>query len=402
MNKEQDGLLTLLSEGLQNYSNDRTAQLLGNRLDYIGLSDIGRYLECPRSAVDAKINSIEAASDLRKQLAVNRGHWFEDGVGKAISVQNLNSISQLEIDVVWQGVPVKAHLDFTLVWSDPQPRVRIVEVKSTHHLPAVLNSSYELQVYGQVSLLATLWGHPAFSIRDEHGKFIVQHQSFPEICKQQFGISMPHDVNDVDMEAWVLCLSMTDGKTFGPYLPHKGIFKFCLNSAKNFWNQFIQYRNGSFEQDNLPTAKGFHPLCSFCSINQNCPKFKDIAQTGLEPDLKMLAELKTQLKSLKDEIAQRESSIKTAYKLSDANGDWINAHSHRFRVFEHEGRRTLDKNMLTEKLNMLLGEKETSGLMEECQTQGRPYERLSINPINQKEKQDENTSSKRTQLACAS
>ncbi len=85
--KKENGLLALVSEGLQNYSNEKTALSLGNRSDYIGLSDIGRYLECPRRAVNAKINPTDTGADLRKQITLNRGHWFENGVGKAIAAR---------------------------------------------------------------------------------------------------------------------------------------------------------------------------------------------------------------------------------------------------------------------------------------------------------------------------
>ena len=44
-------------------------------------------------------------------------------------------LPQLEISWQHQGVPIKAHLDFVLVWGAPVNAIRILEVKSTDKLP---------------------------------------------------------------------------------------------------------------------------------------------------------------------------------------------------------------------------------------------------------------------------
>ena len=49
------GLMALLAKGLVESSAKRTASSLGDRSQYVGMSDIGRALECPRAAVGNKL-----------------------------------------------------------------------------------------------------------------------------------------------------------------------------------------------------------------------------------------------------------------------------------------------------------------------------------------------------------
>ena len=135
---------------------------------------------------------------LRKQLILQRGHWFEAGVEQAFESNGAKFFTQLEIDAGFDGVPVLAHLDFVLVGNGA---VRILELKSTENIPDNLYASYECQLYGQLGFLSKYWHEKRFSIRDGTGKM-----TFPELVKQKFGIDMPESVQDVDLEGWVLCL----------------------------------------------------------------------------------------------------------------------------------------------------------------------------------------------------
>ena len=47
--------MALLAQGLVETSAKRTASSLGDRSQYIGMSDIGRALECPMAAVANKL-----------------------------------------------------------------------------------------------------------------------------------------------------------------------------------------------------------------------------------------------------------------------------------------------------------------------------------------------------------
>ena len=166
------GLMAILARGLVECSAQRTASSLGDRSRYIGMSDIGRALECPRAAVGRKLfgngDNLVHQHDLplllARQLRLQRGHWFEAGIAQVFRQQRLPVIEQLEIATIHHGVPIRAHLDFVFASAVGQPTVRILELKSCENIPSTLYSSYETQVYGQVGLLHSLWDQPAFGV----------------------------------------------------------------------------------------------------------------------------------------------------------------------------------------------------------------------------------------------
>ncbi len=89
-----NGLLALLHKGLHLHAERTTALALGDRSKYVGLSDIGRALECPRAALLNKISPRPQVS-LQKILTLQRGHWFEYGIGQTLAVHNLHIMPQL-------------------------------------------------------------------------------------------------------------------------------------------------------------------------------------------------------------------------------------------------------------------------------------------------------------------
>ena len=270
------GLMCQVAKGLLNHSSKATAAQLGDRSLYVGLSDIGKGAECMRAAVankvfgsqhpsvdkltgwyrDGEFDKVMAA--LRKQLILQRGHWFETGVEKAFEANGTKFFSQLEIDAGFDGVPVLAHLDFVLVANGA---VRILELKSTENIPKNLYTSYETQIYGQLGFLAKYWDQPCFSIRDGTGQIIHSKLSFPELCKKVFAIDMPESVQDVDFEGWVLALAMSDAKAFGPYKANDTMTRFCEKTAKSIWEKADELRNGNLDLNTVEFCKGFHPLC---------------------------------------------------------------------------------------------------------------------------------------------
>ena len=387
-------LLAILAQGLQRHAEVATAATLGDRSRYIGLSDIGRGLDCLRATVAGKLpvgnspltpSDRALASTLSRQLTLQRGHCFESLVGQALTALRLNTLHQLEIDVVHQGTPIKAHLDFVLVGDAPVPSVRILECKSTKRLPETLYASYESQVYGQVGLLKAAWNSPAFHLRDPAGNVLYAGLTFPELCQAQFNITLPTNSNQVDLEAWVLCLSMTDAKVFGPYLPHQAMLSLCLKTADTIWQQLQDCLTGKSVIDSLPTATGCHPLCAFCDWNADCPKFDGPDQPGWEGDLQALASLKASRSALEETIQEKEEAIKAAYAISQAQGDWIHAGSYRCKVAQQAGRRTMDKDKLRLELLSLTGSHDDADqLLARCESQGQPFERLTISPINRK------------------
>jgi hypothetical protein len=379
-----DGLMALLAKGLVESSVQRTASSLGDRSRYIGMSDIGRALECPRAAVGRKLFGNDAElvhqhdlpSLLARQLRLQRGHWFEAGIAQVFKHQCLPVIEQLEIETSHHGVPIKAHLDFVFASAVGQPTVRILELKSCENIPSTLYSSYETQVYGQVGLLHALWNQPAFGVHGESDSQRSSGLTFPQICYERFGIEMPADPSLVDIEAWVLCLSMSDAKAFGPYLPDDTMLGLCLKKAEELWRNFDASKVSGSDLDDLPTAQGFHPLCSWCEFNADCPKFDGLDQPQWSDSLDRLKALKSRQGELEAEIAEIEEGLRTAYALSDVGGFWINAGSHRFRVSAQNGRRTLNKEQLRLELSTVLGEEEADALITRCESEGKPFDRL--------------------------
>ena len=387
------GLMTILARGLVESSKQRTASSLGDRSKYIGMSDIGRALECPRAAVghkffgngdDLQADHHDLPAQLGKQLRLQRGHWFEAGVAQVFQNQGLPVIEQLEIQTAHNQVPIKAHLDFTFVSSVGQPTVRILELKSCENIPSTLYSSYETQVYGQVGLLRALWSQPAFGVHGEPSMAGCPGLTFPEICRNRLGIEMPTDASLVDIEAWVLCLSMSEAKAFGPYLPNKSMLGLCLQTAEDLWTLAADVRSNGGDIFDLPTAKGFHALCSWCEFNADCPKFNGVDQPQWSSELAKLAKLKADLATLDAEVSEIEEGLKTAYRLSDVSGNWINADNQRFRVSSQTCRRTLNREQLRWELAAVIGEDKAEALLDRCESEGKPFDRLNISKINKK------------------
>lgn len=379
------GLLALIATGLHTHAEQSTALTLGDRSQYVGLSDIGRAMECPRAALCNKVFARPRPS-LQKLLTLQRGHWLEHGIGQALAAQGLHVLPQLELALVHNGVPIKGHMDFVLVWEKPRPAVRILELKSTERLPETLYASYECQLYGQAGLLAQMWNQPAFTLRLEDGTIRHGNLTMPELCKAHFGLHLPNAPTKIDMEAWVLCLSMSDAKPFGPYLPNDNMRDLCLNTAETLWTNKQAVEAGQLDVNALTYASGFHALCAYCDWNADCPKFHDAEyQPEWQGDLQRLADLKESRTALEAEIDELEAGLKDAYRLSiqaGMSGAWINTDAYRFKVSQQAGRRTLNREVLKlELLDTLGDERAAEKLISWCEIEGKPFNRLTITPI---------------------
>lgn len=378
-NTGAEGVLEILCCGLERDAEQRTMIQLGDRSRYVGLSDIAKMLDCPRAALAAKLYTPKYRSTdetLKHQLILQRGHWFETGVHQALVGYGLSPLSQLEIEIMHGNVPIKAHLDFTLVTDQPYPTVRILEVKSTARLPTTLSKSYAMQIGGQTALLKAYWNHPVFNLVLDTGE-VLYHRTFPEICKECLGVSLPDDASACDIQGWVLCLSMCDAKAFGPFLPENTDVAQCLDMASEFWETMNDLKENRLNLNAIRTAQGLAPLCPSCFWKEDCPHFKGSSHPGWEDTLAHFINLKAQKKAIEEEIGELESRLKVAYQLSHTvRGEWINTGNHTFRVIPQNGRVTLDRKRLVEELNTRLGEQNAQTLMAKCEKQGEPFERL--------------------------
>ena len=378
VNTGSEGLLEILRCGLERSAEQRTAIQLGDRSQYVGMSDIGKMLDCPRAALAGKLFVPEyrdTAGALKRQLLLQRGHWFETGVHQALTGCGLSPLSQLEIEMRHKNIPIKAHLDFTLVADQLQPTVRILEVKSTVRLPTTLSESYAMQIGGQTALLKAYWNLPVFNLVQDTGE-VLHHRTFPEMCNECLGVSLP-DASACDIQGWVLCLSMCDAKAFGPFLPENMDFARCLDMASEFWEAMNDLKENRLNLNTIRTAQGLAPLCPSCFWKEDCPRFKGSSHPEWDAALAQLMDLKVQKKSLDEAIGELEVRLKVAYQLSHTvRGEWINTGNHTFRVIPQSGRVTLDRKRLAEELKNLLGEQKAQTLMARCEKQGEPFGRL--------------------------
>ena len=380
-----EGLRALIRQGLQTVAHKDTLAHLGDRSSYIGMSDIGQHWECPRAALARKV--LSTRNSLERLLTLQRGHWFESGVGKALASLGLYVLPQLEINWQHQGVPIKAHLDFVLVWGAPVNAIRILEVKSTDKLPASPHDSHLLQLHGQIGLLAQAWDKPVFSLRAEDGTLLHEKMTFPQLCRAQLGLQLPKQAEKLSIEAWLLCLSMKDVTTFGPYTFNQAMLDTALDHAVQLWGDLTAHRAGNLSLSQVTCAQGFYPICSYCEYNGDCPKFpQGVHMPQWEPALEKLAALKEQRTALDNEIKEMETVLKLVHRQSGTR-DWVDTGNYRFRMSVAAGRSTLNREALHEELTAIfrfegLGNIDVDALLARCERVGSPFEKLSISPIN--------------------
>ena len=359
--------------------------MLGDRSSYIGMSDIGRYAECPRAAVANKLRPQPTA--LGRLLSLQRGHWFEDGVGQCLKALSLHILPQLEISFTWQGTPIRAHLDFTLVWQSSASAVRILEVKSMEAIPDRPHAAHEVQIKGQVSILGWLWSKPVFTLRSPDGTLLHENLTFPRLCKAHFGMAVPQSSEGVSLEGWLLCLSMREARAFGPYGHDAEAPEQVLWAARDLWTDMNAVREGSMQLNDVPCVKGFHPLCAACEHNADCPKFPQGAyQPQWEEALARLEGLKSGRAALDAEIRETEAALKQAHQLSGTK-DWITTGRHRFRAATVAGRRTLDREAMREELEAICAAEnidpiDVPAMFARHEREGAPSTRLSVTTIN--------------------
>ena len=385
MTDRTEGLRALIRQGLQAVSQKSTTAQLGDRSTYVGMSDIGQHWECPRAVLARKV--MPTPNSLERLLTLQRGHWFESGVGKALASLGLYVLPQLEINWQHQGVPIKAHLDFVLVWGAPVNAIRILEVKSTDKLPASPHDSHLLQLHGQIGLLAQAWDKLVFSLRAEDGTLLHEKMTFPQLCRAQLGLQLPKQAEKLSIEAWLLCLSMKDVTTFGPYTFNQAMLDTALDHAVQLWGDLTAHRAGNLSLSQVTCAQGFYPICSYCEYNGDCPKFpQGVHMPQWEPALEKLASLKEQRTALDDEIKEMETVLKLVHRQSGTR-DWVDTGNYRFRMSVAAGRSTLNREALHEELTAIfrfdgLGNIDVDALLARCERVGSPFEKLSISPIN--------------------
>lgn len=394
-------LLAQIARGLLRHGDEYTVRHLGDRSAYVGLSDVGRAITCPRAAVASKLGGGGTATEsdiaswlqegiqqpiidtLRRQLVLQRGHWLEAGVETALHANGVNLIPQLEISIIASGVPIRGHLDFVLAWGGNRPAVRVLELKSTEHLPQTLYPAYEAQLYGQIGLVRTYWGEPVFSLKDQQGKVVLDGKTFPQVCHHLFGIAMPKSPTEVEIEGWVLCLSMSEARVFGPYRPDAGMLALCRRTAEKIWSTAQAVRAGQLDLNDVETCSGFHPLCAFCDHADGCPKFTAdlVTDPALDQALAELAAVKSDKASLDADIDAREAQIRQFCRHAGNPSAWLETAGFRFKNSRVPGRKTLDTALIRSELTNRIGEVDADALLTRATTIGEDFERLFVTPL---------------------
>ena len=405
-NTHQDKGLALLAQvtrGLIAHDNHHTTAQLGDRSAYVGMSDIGKGAECLRAAVAGKLHMARTPSTqdigewyrageherirtaLRRHLILQRGHWMEAGLAKVLHANGANLLHQLEVAVEHDGTPIRAHLDFTLVWGWPRPAIRILELKSTERIPNTLYTAYETQLYGQLGLLKTNWSETVFAMRDADGNTVFEHLTFPQAAKLLFGISLPRQADSMDIEGWVLCLSMSDARAFGPYQPDATMLGMCQRIAGDIWTTARRVWDGTESINTVDYCKGFHPLCDWCDHSEDCPKFtvQELDDPAYDHALQKLADLKSCRNDLEDSIAAEEDRLRSFYASvggMDTTTEWLATAGFRFKISSQAGRKTIDSAKLDLELRGTLGDEEAEELLARVTRTGKPSQRLWVSP----------------------
>lgn len=189
------------------------------------------------------------------------------------------------------------------------------------------------------------------------------------------------------MEAWLLCLSMKDVTTFGPYTFNQAMLDTALDHAVQLWGGLTAYRAGNLSLSQVTCAQGFYPICSYCEYNGDCPKFpQGVQMPQWEPALDKLAVLKNQRTTLDAEIEEMEAVLKLVHRQAGTR-DWVQAGKHRFRTAITSGRSTLNRDVLREELTDIfrferLGDLDVDALLARCERTGAPSERVCVSPVN--------------------
>lgn len=93
VNTGLEGLLEILRCGLERSAEQRTAIQLGDRSQYVGMSDIGKMLDCPRAALPASSSFLSIGT--RLELS-NANCFYNAGTGlRRVSIRRLQDVGCL-------------------------------------------------------------------------------------------------------------------------------------------------------------------------------------------------------------------------------------------------------------------------------------------------------------------
>ena len=231
-------MIQILANSLLQLSHKHTEEILGDRSEYIGASELG---QCPRKVVLGKLNPTEP--DLATLLRFKRGHMAEDLVAEALS-ENGKYIPQREVEVTTDDpVPIKGHIDFLFQGKT----LGVLEVKSVTSIPDSPYESWEMQLHAQMGLLA---------------------------------LERPQ----AQIKGAILAIDLLNGgmQLFNGYVPNEELFQRLLQKAQHIWQCLTEGAEPEVEAG---------PLCAYCDNKADCPALdgEDVPE-GLTPTVKAFLE----------------------------------------------------------------------------------------------------------------
>ncbi|UDQ99439.1 hypothetical protein AAEX28_04965 [Lentisphaerota bacterium WC36G] len=366
-----------LESALVKHGAEHTASTLGDRTKYIGMSDIAKGAECLRSAVAGKLGVKGKNNCLNKQLILQRGHWFEGGLVEALRGNSQPFFEQLEIAVNVDGVPIKGHLDMVFLSAD---EIHVVEVKSMEVIPNEIYQSYKMQLYAQLGFLEKYFNEPCFSLQDSHVEILHQSLTLSEIVEQTFNMKLS---SNPSIKGSILAVSMTEAKSFDGFEPDANRTLQAELIAKEIWQNSQELLNGHKTLNDVEYCLKFYPLCDWCEVQNNCPKFTAVklANDNFDSFINDLKQMKIDKKKLAELIKIKENNLIKFYQNNNLINDWLETVNYRFKVSDINGRNTINIKELCKEIKLIIGESQVETLIQKHTKQGNPYSRLQISKL---------------------
>jgi len=239
---------------------EKESAKLGDRLKYIGASDVGG---CPRKTVLSKIDPPEM--DVPTLIRLQRGHLAELILKECFEFTNYRWEPQKEL-VHPDYDYLRAHIDFFFYTAD-YSKIGIVEQKSVSLIPSEPYANWIDQLQFQLGLAKLVY--PKAEIKGS--LFVI-------------------DLNSGQYEE------------FNGMTPDDNIFSILVDKAKQLY-EMVQRR----ELENLPVEIG--PECSYCPFKATCPAFSGDDPVVSE-DTKKLVKEYVDLSAQEKEIKGRKDSLK--------------------------------------------------------------------------------------------
>lgn len=233
-------LLSFVEHALVELNHSKSAEL-GNRMQYIGSSDVG---SCPRKVCLQK-TCPAGLPDLSTMLKFSRGHVAETLLIEIFNAGGVKQLYDTQVEVCHPVYPLKAHIDF-LFYADfnGKQQLHIVELKSVSGIPDEPYPQWVDQVNFQIGLLKI---------------------KYP---KQKIGGS----ILTIDLNAGEL-------KQFDGFEYNETLFNYLVGKGAHL----LDCLNGIEEPQPAPSF-----LCAYCNYRSDCLSMT-VPEVELPPEVEALA-----------------------------------------------------------------------------------------------------------------